>query len=57
MDYCQIAHYNYIGDSILGVHSHFSAGAITSNFKFDGSEISVILHAATNKKEQKSELP
>lgn len=37
MDYCQIAHFNYIGDSILGMKVHFSAGAIISNFKLDGS--------------------
>lgn len=41
MDNCQIAHFNYIGDSILGIRVHFSAGAITSNFKLDGSEIKV----------------
>ena len=35
----QIAHFNYIGDSILGRKAHFSAGAITSNYKLDGSII------------------
>ena len=38
-DGVQAPHYNYIGDSILGYHSHMGAGAITSNFKADGSEI------------------
>lgn len=37
MDNCQIAHFNYVGDSILGVKAHFSAGAITSNLKLDSS--------------------
>lgn len=36
-----IAHFNYIGDSILGIRVHFSAGAITSNYKLDGSEIKI----------------
>ncbi len=43
MDNCQIAHFNYIGDSILGIHAHFSAGAITSNYKLDGSLIKVVM--------------
>lgn len=38
-DGVQVPHYNYVGDSILGYHSHMGAGAITSNFKADGSEI------------------
>ena len=42
LDEGQIAHFNYIGDSILGVKAHFSGGAITSNLKFDTSEIKVI---------------
>ena len=33
LDNVQIPHYNYIGDSILGYHSHLGAGAITSNVK------------------------
>lgn len=31
----QVPHYNYVGDSILGSHSHMGAGAITSNVKSD----------------------
>ena len=31
----QVPHYNYVGDSILGVHSHMGAGSITSNVKSD----------------------
>ena len=31
----QVPHYNYVGDSVLGSHSHMGAGAITSNVKSD----------------------
>ena len=31
----QVPHYNYVGDSILGTHSHMVAGSITSNVKSD----------------------
>ena len=31
----QVPHYNYVGDSILGVRSHMGAGSITSNVKSD----------------------
>ncbi len=40
-DSVQIPHYNYVGDSILGYHSHLGAGAITSNVKSDKSLVSV----------------
>ena len=40
-DSVQIPHYNYVGDSILGYHSHLGAGAITSNVKSDKSFVSV----------------
>ena len=42
MNDCQIAHFNYVGDSILGRKAHLSAGAITSNYKLDGSEVNVL---------------
>ena len=42
-DDCQIPHFNYVGDSIIGHHAHMGAGAITSNVKSDKSEI--IIHA------------
>jgi len=38
----QCPHYNYIGDSILGNHSHTGAGAICSNLKSDGTN--VVIH-------------
>ena len=31
----QVPHYNYVGDSLLGFHSHMGAGSITSNVKSD----------------------
>ncbi|MBQ4151259.1 MAG: UDP-N-acetylglucosamine pyrophosphorylase [Clostridia bacterium] len=40
-DDAQTPHYNYIGDSILGWHSHMGAGSITSNVKSDRSDIVV----------------
>lgn len=38
-DDAQTPHYNYIGDSILGWHSHMGAGSITSNVKSDRTNI------------------
>lgn len=32
-DNVETPHYNYVGDSILGYHSHLGAGGITSNLK------------------------
>ena len=37
----QVPHYNYVGDSILGFHSHMGAGSITSNFKSDKTLVHV----------------
>ena len=37
----QVPHYNYVGDSILGYHSHMGAGSITSNVKADKSLVVV----------------
>ena len=41
MNKAQTPHYNYIGDSILGVGAHLGAGAITSNLKSDKTNICV----------------
>ncbi len=41
LDNVQVPHYNYVGDSILGNRAHMGAGAICSNFKGDGSNITV----------------
>ena len=40
-DECQIPHYNYVGDSIIGYHSHLGAGVILSNLKNDKSNITI----------------
>ncbi len=44
-DRVQVPHYNYVGDSILGYHSHMGAGAITSNVK--GDQKPVVLRDGT----------
>lgn len=41
MDQAAVAHFNYVGDSILGFRSHLGAGAICSNLKIPVSEIIV----------------
>lgn len=43
-DHVQAPHYNYLGDSILGVYSHMGAASLTSNVKSDKSLVQV--HAA-----------
>ena len=37
----QVPHYNYVGDSRLGFHSHMGAGSITSNVKSDKTLVHV----------------
>ena len=37
----QVPHYNYVGDSILGTHSHMGAGSITSNVKSDKTKVTI----------------
>ena len=44
-DNTQVPHYNYVGDSILGYHSHMGAGSITSNVKSD--KRLVVIHNGT----------
>lgn len=41
MNFCEIPHFNYVGDSILGTKAHISAGSMTSNFRLDGKPINV----------------
>lgn len=41
MDRVQVPHYNYVGDSILGDHTHLGAGAVCSNLKSDGKNVVV----------------
>lgn len=40
-DKVQVPHYNYVGDSILGYHSHMGAGSITSNVKAEKNEVEI----------------
>ncbi len=36
---CQVPHFNYVGDSVLGAKVHLGAGVIVSNLKLDGDFI------------------
>lgn len=38
---CQVPHFNYVGDSILGYKSHLGAGVKVSNVKLDNSNVMV----------------
>ena len=42
LDFAQVPHYNYVGDSILGNYAHMGAGSICSNLKSDGKP--VVIH-------------
>ena len=37
----KVPHYNYVGDSVLGAGAHMGAGAICSNLKSSGGEVTV----------------
>lgn len=41
MDRVQVPHYNYVGDSVLGRGAHMGAGAVCSNLKADGKNVTV----------------
>lgn len=41
MDHVQVAHFNYVGDSVLGSRAHLSAGAILSNLRFDQQPVKI----------------
>jgi len=38
---CQVPHFNYVGDSILGARVHLAAGVIVSNLKLNGDFITL----------------
>lgn len=40
---CQVPHFNYVGDSILGRQVHLGAGVILSNLKLNGTEVKIKL--------------
>ena len=52
-DKVQVPHYNYVGDSVLGVRAHMGAGSITSNVKSDKTLVCIkngTEEIATNRK-------
>ena len=44
---CEVPHFNYVGDSIIGVKAHLGAGVILSNLRLDKKNIR-INHEDTN---------
>jgi UDP-N-acetylglucosamine diphosphorylase / glucose-1-phosphate thymidylyltransferase / UDP-N-acetylgalactosamine diphosphorylase / glucosamine-1-phosphate N-acetyltransferase / galactosamine-1-phosphate N-acetyltransferase len=40
-DHCEVPHYNYVGDSILGHKAHLGAGVILSNVRLDRGHVRV----------------
>jgi NDP-sugar pyrophosphorylase family protein len=40
-NHCEVPHYNYVGDSILGYKAHLGAGVICSNVRLDRRPVSV----------------
>lgn len=43
LDHVQVPHFNYIGDSILGNHSHLGAGVIIANLRLDQANIQLVI--------------
>jgi acetyltransferase-like isoleucine patch superfamily enzyme len=43
-NHCQVPHFNYVGDSILGYKSHLGAGVVLSNVKSLAGNVSVDLN-------------
>ncbi len=46
MDYCQVPHFNYVGDSVIGVRAHLAAGVIVANLKLTRDQIVLRLDGA-----------
>ncbi len=40
-DGCEVPHFNYVGDSILGYKAHLGAGVVLSNVRLDRGEVVV----------------
>lgn len=40
-DFACAPHFNYVGDSVLGIKAHLGAGAVTSNLKSDRSPVCI----------------
>ena len=47
LDGVQAAHFNYVGDSLLGNGAHLGAGVICSNLRLDQGEVTVRLPGGT----------
>jgi UDP-N-acetylglucosamine diphosphorylase / glucose-1-phosphate thymidylyltransferase / UDP-N-acetylgalactosamine diphosphorylase / glucosamine-1-phosphate N-acetyltransferase / galactosamine-1-phosphate N-acetyltransferase len=41
LDGCEVPHFNYVGDAILGYKAHLGAGVILSNVRLDRAEVIV----------------
>jgi UDP-N-acetylglucosamine diphosphorylase / glucose-1-phosphate thymidylyltransferase / UDP-N-acetylgalactosamine diphosphorylase / glucosamine-1-phosphate N-acetyltransferase / galactosamine-1-phosphate N-acetyltransferase len=41
-DGCEVPHYNYVGDSLLGFKAHLGAGVVLSNVRLDRLEVTVM---------------
>lgn len=41
MDGAQVPHFNYVGDSVLGIHAHLGAGVKISNLKITRDNVTV----------------
>ena len=48
LNYVQVPHYNYVGDSILGNYVHLGAGVILSNLKSSKDDVSIGREIETN---------
>jgi NDP-sugar pyrophosphorylase family protein len=44
-DECEVPHFNYVGDAILGHKAHLGAGVILSNVRLDRREV-IVRHGA-----------
>jgi NDP-sugar pyrophosphorylase family protein len=40
-NHCQVPHFNYVGDSIIGANAHLAAGVIVSNLKLNSDLITL----------------
>lgn len=40
---CEVPHFNYVGDSLLGYKAHLGAGAVLSNWRLDHQTITIPL--------------
>ena len=52
LEAAQAPHFNYVGDSIMGVHAHIGAGVILSNVRLDKRHVRAALLGAAAAAEQ-----